>query len=189
MGRMVAFLRAINVGGRRVTMETLRALFQNMGLENVQTVLAAGNVIFEAPDDEEEEALARRMEGALAAGLGYEVAVMLRSGAEVTAVVQGSPFAAVERGPEATVYVMFLREEVTAVAAQRLEAGSNEIDELRVLGREVHWLYRRGRGESTVGNGALERALGVAGTARNLNTVERLVGKLSSPSGRRPASD
>ena len=72
MPRTLAFLRAINVGGRTVRMEELRRLFEDLGLARVETVIASGNVVLESRASDE-AALAKRIEKQLAAGLGFEV--------------------------------------------------------------------------------------------------------------------
>src|SRR6476620_4469524 len=76
--RLIAFLRAINVGGHTVKMEVLRRLFEELGFENVETFIASGNVIFDAPDDDQ-GALEKQIEGQLRTSLGYEVATFVRS--------------------------------------------------------------------------------------------------------------
>lgn len=176
MSKTVAFLRAINVGGRRVKMADLAGIFSDMGLSGVSTYIASGNVVFDTPDDEP-EALARRIEEMLAEALGYEVPVMLRGGAELAAIVAASPFAEDELVEGETVYVSFLREAAGAEAAEALRAAANAIDDLRLGRRDVYWLYNRHLGESTLTNAGLEKLLGGVATRRNLNTVRKLVGK------------
>jgi uncharacterized protein (DUF1697 family) len=73
MPRYVAFLRAINVGGRTVTMERLRALFSDIGFSNVETFIASGNVIFDSKSAAP-TTLEKDIERQLEASLGYSVA-------------------------------------------------------------------------------------------------------------------
>ena len=91
MPRFVAFLRAINVGGHTVTMAKLRVLFESLGLEDVETFIASGNVVFSSPA-KNLAALENRIEDHLAASLGYEVKTFIRSDAEVAAVARHKPF-------------------------------------------------------------------------------------------------
>ena len=88
--KYVAFLRAINVGGHVVKMEMLRAYFEALGLSNVETFIASGNVIFESRA--KLELLQARIEHHLHASLGYEVATFIRTLAEVHAVSRYRPF-------------------------------------------------------------------------------------------------
>ena len=93
MPRYAAFLRAINVGGHTVKMETLVRVFIEMGLVSVETFIASGNVIFEA-DDRNTAALERRIEQALHAALGYPVSTFVRTPAQIAAIARYQPFPA-----------------------------------------------------------------------------------------------
>src|SRR5688572_28723471 len=106
MARYVAFLRAINVGGRYVKMEVLKRHFDEMGFTGVSTFIASGNVIFETRA-RDAAALERKIEAGLKKGLGYEVATFLRTPRELAVVVAHEPFPG---SPEAESYVAFLRE-------------------------------------------------------------------------------
>ena len=176
MTQTVAFLRAINVGGRNVKMDTLRDIFRELGLKHVATYVQSGNVIFDTPD-EEPAALAERMEAALTETLGYEVPVMLRSMAELAAILEETPFEEEVLRDGYTAYVSFLREAPDVAAVEKLLEVSGEVDELQVHGRDIHWLYRRYLGESRLTNAKMERLLDVAATRRNRTTVLRLLGK------------
>jgi len=86
MARFAAFLRGINVGGHRITNDELRAACEAVGLRDVATFRASGNVIFSAEDGEDPDAIVDRIETGLAGTLGYEVPVLLRTAAEVSEV-------------------------------------------------------------------------------------------------------
>ena len=92
MNRYVAFLRAINVGGRVVKMERIRRVLEGDGLAGVRTVIASGNVLFESRS-RTPAALEARIEAVLRAALGFEVKTFLRTAPEVAAVVSQNPFA------------------------------------------------------------------------------------------------
>ena len=94
MERFVAFLRGMNLGGRRITNDDLRSHFEAMGCEEVATFRASGNVIFAA--EEAEAKLAARVEAELGERLGYEVPVFLRGAAEVAAIAAAEPFPAAD---------------------------------------------------------------------------------------------
>ncbi|MFB3050943.1 MAG: DUF1697 domain-containing protein, partial [Acidimicrobiia bacterium] len=89
MPRYVAFLRAINLPGRNVKMDRLRATFVSLGLDNVDTFIASGNVIF----DSDAEDLTGEIEAALEADVGFPIPVYLRTADEVIAVADSHPFA------------------------------------------------------------------------------------------------
>ena len=77
MPRYVAFLRAVNVGGRVVKMEALRRIFESAGLTNVETFIASGNVLFDS-GSRSEKALRAKIEKSLQNELGYSVVTFLR---------------------------------------------------------------------------------------------------------------
>ena len=86
--RYAAFLRAVNLGrNRRVSGAELRAIFEDVGVEDVATFRTSGNVVFEAPRD-----MSAQIEKALEAALGYDVGVFLRTGRELAEIVTFEPF-------------------------------------------------------------------------------------------------
>ena len=91
MPKLVAFLRAINVGGHTVSMDTLRREFEAIGLKDVETFIASGNVVFTAPPGKT-TALERKIEKRLHDSLGYEVRTFIRTEAEVAAIAGYKPF-------------------------------------------------------------------------------------------------
>ena len=171
MARYVAFLRAINVGGHTVKMAELKRLFEEMGLEQVSTFIASGNVIFESRA-RDVAALERKIERGLEKALGYEVATFIRSTKEVAAVAEHDPFP--ERR-DASVYVTFLRQPPGEGGRDRVMALRTEDDDFHLHGRELYWLPASGRiSESKVSGALLEKALGGWGTMRNMTTVRKL---------------
>jgi uncharacterized protein (DUF1697 family) len=176
MARHIALLRGINVGGHTVKMQELRRLFESLGFSDIETVIASGNVVFKAA-----ERRARKLEQAierhLAQELGYEVATFLRTIPELTKVTAQKHFDLAKEAPGAVVYVIFLRSGPAATVEQALRALDTDNDEARVGKREVYWL-RRARGkDSEVFGAKLGKLLGAETTARNMNTVQRIVEK------------
>lgn len=176
MSRYVAFLRAINVGGHVVKMDELRARFEAMKFKHVETFIASGNVIFEAPPDAAGELVAK-IEARLHKALGYEVATFLRTDREVAAIASRRPFAmeAIEQAP--TFCVGLLSAPLSAAAELRLMGLRSADDDLRVEGREVYWLGRKRQSESVFSNALMEKTLGVRATFRGMSTMQKLVAK------------
>jgi uncharacterized protein (DUF1697 family) len=175
MAKLVAFLRAINVGGHVVTMSDLRKQFGACGYAKVETFIASGNVIFEtraAP-----KAAARRIETRLHEQLGYEVHTFVRTADELAGVLAARPFPDADVRAAKTHCVGFLAEPLTAKQQQALRELATRYDDLQVRGREVFWLSRRLQGQSDFSNAALERKLGVRSTFRGMNTIVRLSAK------------
>ena len=177
MARYVAFLRAINVGGRYVKMEVLKRLFEEMGLADVSTFIASGNVIFETRA-RDAAALERKIEAGLKKGLGYEVATFLRTPRELAATVAHEPF---PDAPEVETYVAFLREPPSDAAREKLLGFRSESDDFDVHGREVYWLPNARLSESKFSGGTLEKALRMPATMRNMTTVSRLAALHPAP--------
>lgn len=171
--RHIAFLRAINVGGHTVKMDRLRALFEEIGMVDVSTHIASGNVIFEASG--EAEALEERIEAHLERSLGFPVATFLRSPEELAAVAERRPFPEAEEGHG--LYVAFLKAPPDPEAAEKLMGLRTEVDDFRVHGREVYWLCRVRSSDSKFSGAALERALRAPATMRNATTVRKLAAK------------
>jgi uncharacterized protein (DUF1697 family) len=173
-GRYVAFLRAINVGGRVVKMPVLRKIFEALKLAEVETFIASGNVVFTS--SVEAARLEPVIEKRLHEMLGYPVVTFLRSTAEVAAVAAHDPFEAA-LPPGGRLYVGFLRETPSPSARSRLRVLATAKDALAVHGRELYWRCAVPSTESTVSGAVLEKVLGQPATLRNVNTIRRLAAK------------
>ncbi len=177
MPKYIAFLRAINVGGHVVKMDRLRELFEGMGLQNVETFIASGNVIFDARTINS-VTLASKIEKHLHAALGYQVATFLRTTAEVNAIAGYEPFGAAGRAADVhAVYVGFMASEPEQAAQAKLLSFGNQSHEFFVSGREVYWLCRASVSESKFSGAQVEKLLGRAVTLRNSTTVRKLAKK------------
>lgn len=176
MPRFVCFLRAINVGGHTVKMTELRALFESLGFDGVETFIASGNVIFESRS-KDANALERKIEDHLRKSLGYEVATFIRTVPEVHAVAQHKPFQESQLKSAVALNVAFLAEPLGAEVIRAVMAFKTAIDDFHVHGREVYWLRKKKQSESKFTNVVFERALKTRATWRGMNTVVRLAAK------------
>jgi uncharacterized protein (DUF1697 family) len=188
MTRYIAFLRAINVGGRVVTMARLRDVFAGLGFRGVETFIASGNVVFES-NAADTAALERKIERALGAALGYEVATFVRTPAEVAAIARYEPFPAGVLSGAAALNVGFMAAAPAEAALRGLEALGSTCDQFHVNGRELYWLLEKKQSESKISNGVLERAVKARATFRGINTIRRLDAKLSGAPVNAPARD
>lgn len=164
MTRYVALLRAVNVGGTgRLAMAELAAMCAAEGFTRVETYIASGNVVFDS------KAAARTvkagLEARLARHMGKPVGVLVRTAAEMAAVLEGNPFPGTE--PKHT-YALFLDAPPAKDALQRLSGRQDE--ELRLGKREIYVFYPSGAGRSRLKIPGAE-----SGTARNMNTIAKLV--------------
>ena len=181
MPRHIALLRGINVGGHRVKMDHLRALFGEMGFTDVATFIASGNVIFDTPSADT-RALESQVEGHLESALGFPVATFIRSAPELEHVAERAREACASvghDGPDASTYVLFAKDALHADAISTLRELESEYDRFVVEGREAFWLLAGKLSNSPLFKGsAVTRALGdVEHTARNLSSVEKLLAR------------
>ena len=170
--RWFAFLRAINVGKRRVAMDRLASIFHDLDFDRVETFIASGNVVFETSMKDEAK-LVRRIESALDAALGFRSDTFLRTREQLADVAATRPFP----NQDAVVYVGFLADEPSSAASKAIAGLSNDVDQFAVVGREIWWLARNGMGRSTMSGAKLEKTLGMPTTFRGLHTLERLLAK------------
>lgn len=171
VNRRIVLIRAVNLGGTgKLPMAEWRELAESLGARDVSTYIASGNMVCTPPKDS--DAFDRAMERAIKQRYGFFREVISRSRDEVSAALKAHPFEVIE--PKYS-YVTFLTGAPTAAAIAKaglLETGD---DRWEVIGRELHLRYAGGAGRAQLKDAALGRALGVAGTARNLNTVRKLI--------------
>lgn len=173
MARYAAFLRGINVSGRRITNADLRAAFAQIGFEGVATFRASGNVVFDASGDRP-AALAARIEEGLGETLGYPVPAFVRTGAQVRAIAEQRPFD--ERLVDASagkLQVLMLARAPQPAARKRVLALASERDRLAIAGSELYWLPSGGIMESELDLDAIGEVLGPT-TMRTKGTVEQI---------------
>jgi uncharacterized protein (DUF1697 family) len=179
MARLYAFLRAINVGGHTVTMARLREIFEGLGLDDVETFIASGNVIFTSPS-KSTATLERNLEARLEESLGYEVKTFVRTASELTALAEHKPFPAARIRASGALCVGFLSRPLDAAAKKALDGLKTEIDDFHLNGREVYWLCKVRQGESKFSNTIFEKTVRTRVTFRGANTVAKLAAKAAA---------
>ena len=164
MVELIAFLRAVNVGGTgKIAMGDLKALCERLGFENVRTYNQSGNIVFRSRRDRAKaQALLAQ---ALAARMKAPVVVLLRTAAELSTLLARNPFPKAE---PSRVIVFFFEKPPTKGALDGLVIPGNE--EVRLMGREIFVHYPDGQGRSK-----LKVPQANTGTGRNLNTLAKLV--------------
>jgi len=173
MARLFAFLRAINVGGHNVTMAELREIFAGLGVGDVETFIASGNVIFTS-SSESLAALERKIENRLQKSLGYEVKTFIRTAPELVAIAGYEPFPEPRIRAAGAFCVGFTARPLDAAAKKSVAALKTEIDDFHAHGREVYWLCGKKQSESTFSTAVFEKKTGVRVTFRGANTVAKL---------------
>ena len=179
MSVVIALLRGVNVTGNHlVKMETLRALCSALGCTEVQTYLQSGNVVFRAKERSEKSLglLATRLEDAVEAEFGFRVPVVLRAATDLRRIVAANPFVQQAKAEPAKVQVVFLYGAPNEAQLAAVRAMTFAPELVWVGERELIVYYPTGQGLSKLRWGPIDKALGTTGTARNWNSVTKLLG-------------
>jgi uncharacterized protein (DUF1697 family) len=172
---IVSLLRGVNVGGHhQIKMDALRELYESLGLRNARTFIQSGNVIFSSAARDLPR-LAKRIEGAIEKRYGFPVDVVLRTAAELRAVLARNPFAKRDDVDPAKVLVTFLAAEADPEGCGKLCAMKIAPEELLVEGREVFVYFANGFARPKLSWPLIAKYLKTSGTARNLNTINKLI--------------
>jgi uncharacterized protein (DUF1697 family) len=148
MQRYIAFLRSINVGGRRVTGTELEQIFSSLGLAGPASFLASGNVVFDATPS---PLLTKSIEEGLQETLSYSVPVLLRSSEEVQAITRTHPFTADQLASSTgKVQVSLLAKSPAPHIAQQVLDMATPEDLLYLQGRELYWLPTAGMSDAAL---------------------------------------
>jgi uncharacterized protein (DUF1697 family) len=178
--RAVALLRAINVGGRFVKMEKVRALAEGAGLRGVSTYIQSGNLLFDCAARDAGR-MERKLEALWQEELGWDIATLVRTQKEIADLFEeGGGLAHGLKGKDARHYVSFLREEPARAAIETLHGWSYAKERLLVRGRELHFWCTIPSHEAEFSNAKLEKALKFPATTRDWKTVVALRGLFSS---------
>lgn len=173
MSTWVAFLRGVNLGKRQMKMAELKACLEGLGMENVKTIVASGNVRFETG---KAKGLKDRLEAALLESFAFPVKLTLRSADEIEAMIASKPFAKVDPKADVALHVLLSDE---AIAPKPDFSGlPAHIEVPRVDDREVYFVaHRLPNGRYTEGLEKLDKLFpkGALVTMRNWNTIEKLL--------------
>jgi uncharacterized protein (DUF1697 family) len=168
----VALLRGINLAGKKkVPMARLRELAVDLDMADPQTYVQSGNLVFETDLDESQ--VVGGLQDALRSEFGFEVEVITRSAAEMSAIASSHPFS--DLGLEDRLLQVAFLDRLPEVEVREL-IGAEEFapDRLEGDGREVYLAYPGGSARSKLGHALLESRLGVSVTLRNWRTVKKL---------------
>ena len=164
MTTFIALLRAVNVGGTgKLPMTELKAMCELAGFTAVRTYIASGNVVFDSASAA--ATVKATLEKLLLEYAGKPVRVLVRTQAELAAVLANNPFP--HAAPNRTI-VIFLDGAPPADTLATLGGRKNE--EVILGEREIYVSYGDGIGQSTLKIRASDE-----GTGRNINTVAKLV--------------
>jgi uncharacterized protein (DUF1697 family) len=173
MARYVALLRGINVGGnKKIAMADLRKLIGDLGFTDVATLLQSGNVVFTATGKAAQ--IERKLESALDSELGMSVRCLVRTAAEMRAVVDGNPLADIATD-NSRFLVTFLSTPIDGVPPAAEEFAP---EQFRIVGREIYMWFPDGVRDAKLARVNWDRKYQVVATGRNWNTVTKLADML-----------
>jgi uncharacterized protein (DUF1697 family) len=173
MAKHIVLLRGINIGPRnRIAMPALREALQGAGFTEVQTYLQSGNVVLESRA--KPEAVRRKVEQLIEKQFGLEIAVVVRTRAQLAAVVKRNPLGRVATEPK-RYQVTFLEQKLSAKVAKELKETAADDERVVVAGREVYAWHPKTIARSKLWSKLAGKGLGVTATSRNWTTVEALL--------------
>ena len=172
MGRFVAFLRGVNVGGNnKVPMAELRDLLAQLGYTDIKTLLNSGNAVFSAPGKADEHA--RKVQAGIASAMGVEVPVIVKTQAEMDAIARENTLAEAADN-HSRLFVTFTPDSVALAALAPLSGLVHPPEQIH-LGKHALFLWcPNGVLESKAGEALMGKA-GRAGTTRNWATVLKVM--------------
>jgi len=169
-GKRVILLRAVNVGGASLPMADLRGLMTDLGATDVQTYIQSGNAVCVPPADSAD--FDRALERAIEAKFVFFREAISRTPEDLKAALDAHPFDVIE--PRYS-YVAFMSESPTAEAIAKARTYETGDDRWEIVGRDWHIRFAHGAGRADMKVASIGRALNVPATARNLNTVRKLI--------------
>jgi len=170
---MIVLLRGINLGStNRVAMPNLRSALADAGFEDVATYVQSGNVVLSSSDSAAK--VGRAVERLIEKEFGLEIPVVVRTRAQVAAVVKRNPLGKVAKNPK-RYQVSFLEKKPTAALMRKLEAVAAPTERVVSAGREIYAWHPEGVVRSKLWAALAGKDLGVTATARNWTTVTTLL--------------
>jgi uncharacterized protein (DUF1697 family) len=173
MTRMIALLRAVNVGKRRLPMAELRAIAGDLGFEDARTYVASGNLVFTAGLSDA-EAAAARLEEAITSRYGWTSEAILRSAEQWGVYASGSPFPDAEQDRAKMLHLLLSRRLPASDAVERLKERCATGERIAMQGDAIWIDFADGVGSSKLTPTFIDKCVGSPATARNWNTVLQL---------------
>lgn len=172
MGRMVALLRAVNVGGRRLPMAELRDHCAALGWRDVATYIQSGNAVF-AADCAPAEAEAA-LEGLIAREYGYDAPTIIRTADQWRGYAPVCPFSDAARETPNFLLMLLAKRPIAAGAVEAIQSRAMAGEVVKRVGEAVWIHFPNGSGTSRLTPNLIDKAIGSPATSRNYRTVVTL---------------
>ena len=173
MSPHIALLRAVNVGGRKVLKDDLLGLAKDLGFDEAKTLLASGNLVLWGKGGSDAD-IERRLEDGLEKRMGLRTDFMVRSPAELKAIIDGNPWPDLATDRPAHLVVNFLKTSVPDADIEVLRGAITGRERMHARGKEIYIDFVDGIGESMLDRDWKKTKKAPVGTARNWNTVMKL---------------
>lgn len=177
MTRMVALLRAVNVGGRKLPMADFRKQVAALGWENVATYIQSGNLVFDANCSPAEAEAA--IEALIRKHHGYEAPAIVRTRDQWAAYPGGNPFPDAAQETPGYLLMLVAKETIKADAADVIQARATAGEQVRKVGEALWIHFPEGSGTSKLTPALIDKAVGSTATSRNYRTVCTLLDMLA----------
>jgi uncharacterized protein (DUF1697 family) len=169
----ILLLRGVNLARRnRIAMPELREALESAGFGDVRTYLQSGNVVLSSSAKADD--IARKAQRLIAKEFGLDIAVLVRTRAQLAQVVERNPLQKVAKNPK-RYQVSFLDRKPTRDVMRRVEEAAAPAERVVAIGREIYAWHPAGIGRSRLWTLLAGQRLGVTATARNWTTVTKLL--------------
>jgi uncharacterized protein (DUF1697 family) len=172
MARLIALIRAVNVGGRKLPMAELRALCSELGWKDIETYIQSGNLVFSAAG--KADSIEPKLETAIRERFGFHSDVMVRSADSWAAILAANPFPEASEAEPNRVLVGLSKVQLRSDAADALAARAAAGEQVREAGGALWFHYPAGVGTSKITPALIDRAAGSPVTGRNWRTMLKL---------------
>ncbi|WP_312750252.1 DUF1697 domain-containing protein [Epilithonimonas hominis] len=169
-----AFFRGVNVKGTNMKMADVCKVFSEAGVQNVSSVLASGNILFQSDKDSVE--LKKILEKAMSEYFNYEAFLFVKNEKEINEILQNNPFPPIENFHN---YIFLGLEKVEETLLEEFEKSSKAEDEkAKIVNNIFYWQLPKGQTlASDFGKVLGKKSLKDKMTSRNANTFEKIINK------------
>jgi uncharacterized protein (DUF1697 family) len=172
---LISMLRGINVGGHhKIKMDALRSVYASLKCEDARTYVQSGNVVFRTKEKNSIQ-FAKKIQDAIEREFGFRPEVIVRTCDEMRAAIAANPFAGRRDVEPGKLLITFLAGEPGPGAGASLAGLKPHKEELHLKGRELYIYFPDGVGKSKLPWSSVEKFLKTTGTARNLNSVIKML--------------
>ena len=175
MKTYISILRGINVSGhKKIKMDELRKLFEDLNFKNVKTYIQSGNVIFEDKTTSHKE-LGKRIEKKIFENFGFQVPVIVKDKNELVNLIKNNPFLNGRKEDISKLHVTFLSDEPEQALVDKIAAADYKPDEFKLSADKIYLFCPNGYGNTKLSNNFFENKLKVVATTRNWKTINELI--------------